>query len=297
LHWKALWSSSRLDSLAPLDENHYKIAVYNPQNPHPKESSMSYGDDFDPYAPPKADTTVPRTKAAFGQLSNFTISDVISRSWQIFRSKMGLTIAVVFLGFILGNLLSGVAGAMNDSPVKAILQLLNSVVSIFFSAGMFIYLINLASGRDAKMGDLFSAGPILLPIIGASILFGLAMFGAIIPGLLFLFLGPIGMIFTFIYGLVVYVLIITRFSQFYYLLIDREVGIVESLSLSNKLMKGHEIQFLGLCLVLGVMNVAGALALGIGLFITIPLSLLCAAVYYLGVTGQPVADPLSMNES
>ena len=258
---------------------------------------MSYGDDFDPYAPPKAETTVPRTKAAFGQSSNFSISDVISRSWQIFRSKMALTIFVVLIGFILGNLLSGVAGGMGDSPVKAILQLLNSVVSIFFSAGMFTYLINLASGRDAKFGDLFSAGPILLPLIGASILFGLVLVGALLPAGLLLFLGPIGIFIAVIYGLVVYVLIITRLSQFYYLLIDREVGIVESLSLSNQLMKGHEVQFLGLGLVLGIMNIAGALALGIGLFITIPHSLICVAVYYLGITGQPVADPFAMNES
>jgi uncharacterized membrane protein len=289
--------SSRLDSLAPLDENHYKIAIYNTQNPLPKESSMSYGDDFDPYAPPKADTTVPRSKAAFGQSSNFTISDVISRSWQIFRSKMGLTIFVVFLGFILGNLLSGVAGAIDNPAAKGILQLLNSVVSFFLTAGMFTYLINLASGRDAKMGDLFSAGPILLPLIGASLLFGLVIVGAMIPAGLLFFLGPIGIFIAAIYGLVVYVLIITRLSQFYYLLIDREVGIVESLSLSNKLMKGHEVQFLGLGLVLGIMNIAGALAIGIGLLITIPLSFLCAVVYYLGITGQPVADPFSMNES
>jgi uncharacterized membrane protein len=147
------------------------------------------------------------------------------------------------------------------------------------------------------MGDLFSAGPILLPLIGASLLFGLVIVGAMIPAGLLFFLGPIGIFIAAIYGLVVYVLIITRLSQFYYLLIDRAVGIVESLSLSNKLMKGHEVQFLGLGLVLGIMNIAGALAIGIGLLITIPLSFLCAVVYYLGITGQPVADPVSMNES
>ena len=257
---------------------------------------MSYGDDFDPYAPPQTDVTTAKKTGSFGNANNFSVGDVLSRSWQILRSKMGLTIAVVLIYFILANVLNGVAGGVDNQGVKLLLTLANVVLGVFLQVGMFTYLLNLASGREATLQDLFSGGSLIIPVFFASLLFGLVMFGALIPaGILAIVVPPIGIILAFIYGIIAYLYIITRLSQFYYLLIDREVGIVESLKLSSQLMKGREVQFLGLTLMLGLVNIAGALAFLVGLLITVPLSLLCLAVYYLGITGQPVADPFAMN--
>lgn len=256
---------------------------------------MSYGDDFDPYAPPQTDVTASKKTGNFGSAANFTLSDVLSRSWQIMRSRMGLTIAMVVVYFVLANLMNAIAGSINNQVVKLLLTLANLVLSVFFQVGLFTYLLNLASGREAGFKDLFSGGPLILPVFFASLVFGLVIFGALIPaGILAIVLPPIGIIVALVYGVIAYIYIFTRLSQFYYLLIDREVGIIESLKLSSQLMKGREIQFLGLTLMLGLLNFAGALAFLVGLLITVPLSLLCLAVYYLGITGQPVADPLAI---
>ncbi|MFM7319800.1 MAG: hypothetical protein ACKO5E_22865 [bacterium] len=257
---------------------------------------MSIGDDFDPYAPPKADTSPKRQSSGFGESANFTVGDVLNRSWQILRSQLGLTIGATILYFVLGNLLAFFSGVVDDQSLKLILSLANTIATIFFQIGFFTFMLNLASGRDAKLADLFSGGPLIIPIFLASLLFGLVIMGALIPAFLIgAILGPIGILVALIYGLIAYVMIFTRLIQYYFLLIDREVGIVESLTLSSKLMKGKEIQFMSMSLMLLLINLCGLFALGLGLIITVPLSFVCLAVYYLGITGQPVADPFAMN--
>lgn len=257
---------------------------------------MSIGDDFDPYAPPKADTTQKKQTSGFGAAANFTVGDVLNRSWQIFRSQLGLTIGATILYFVMGNFLAFLSGMVNDETIKAILTLGNSIATLFFQIGYFTFLLNLASGRDAKLADLFTGGPLMIPIFLASLLFGLVIIGAIIPAVLIgAILGPIGILVAVIYGVIAYIMILTRLTQYYFLLVDREVGIVESLTLSSKLMKGKEIQFMAMSLMLVLINICGALAFGLGLLITVPLSFVCLAVYYLGITGQPVADPFAIN--
>jgi uncharacterized membrane protein len=80
------------------------------------------------------------------------------------------------------------------------------------------------------------------------------------------------------------------FSQFYYLIIDREMGVMESLETSKQIMVGNKATLFVIHLVSGL---AGAVVimctLCIGIFVVAPYLSLMGVVIYLVVTGQTTA--------
>ena len=57
---------------------------------------MSFSNDFDPYATPKTEQNKSVSTNMTGLARDFTTGDVLSRSWQIFRSRMGLVMGTCF---------------------------------------------------------------------------------------------------------------------------------------------------------------------------------------------------------
>ncbi|MEG6509853.1 hypothetical protein V6C03_12855 [Methyloligella sp. 2.7D] len=56
--------------------------------------------------------------------------------------------------------------------------------------------------------------------------------------------------------------------------IDRGLGPIEAMKASNEITRGHKWQLLGFLIVLWLINLVGALALGIGLLVTVPVTVL-----------------------
>jgi len=273
---------------------------------------MSFSDDFDPYAPPKAEQNKPVATEMTGLATDFTTGDVLSRSWQILRSRMGLVIGTWLASVILGNVPNLIFAVVSPgdpdappNPLSILVVIVSAILGIYLSCGLFTFLINLASGRKAQFKDLFRGGPIVIKVILGGLLLGvagLAVFAAgfgilailmQVAGGLGIAVGVIGVI-----GLICAASVIfTRFSQYFYLLVDREVGVIESFNLSSQLMKGRFWQYNMLLLTCGLINMLTIFSLGIGLLLTIPLSLIASAVFYLAITGQPVADPMAIGAS
>ncbi|PIY16553.1 MAG: hypothetical protein COZ15_05435, partial [Elusimicrobia bacterium CG_4_10_14_3_um_filter_49_12_50_7] len=82
-----------------------------------------------------------------------------------------------------------------------------------------------------------------------------------------------------------------KFMFFSYFIVDKNAGIIESLEKSAELTKGSKTNIFLLALLLWLINAAGALCLGIGLIITMPLSMTAVAYVYrkLHVPEPPVA--------
>lgn len=65
-----------------------------------------------------------------------------------------------------------------------------------------------------------------------------------------------------------------------YIVIDKGLGGVESLKASKNLVSGYKGKLFGFLFVLGLLNLAGFLALGVGLLVTVPISSVAAAFFY-----------------
>jgi len=87
------------------------------------------------------------------------------------------------------------------------------------------------------------------------------------------------------------IILCLMFSQFYYLILDRNSAVIDSLSQSKELMDGNKLTLFLIWLVSGV--VGGLLVVftcGLGLLAVAPFLVLMAPVIYLAITGQPTAD-------
>ena len=154
-------------------------------------------------------------------------------------------------------------------------DLVVSIVIFWISLGQAIYFLKIARGQPAELSDLFTGGPYFLRVLGASILFGLIVLCGyillIIPGIIFSLM----------------------FSQYYYLILDRNIGVIDSLSISKDLMDGNKLTLFLIGLVAGVVGIVVVLlTCGIGLLVVGPFMALLTPVIYLAITGQPTADQI-----
>ena len=212
------------------------------------------------------------------------IGDVFSRTWEIFKDQWGMCLVALIVVWVLNfvvqmgiGILTGLVGAMAGEPaVSIVFSLLGNIASSLFSVwigiGQALLFLKIARGQDATLGDIFSGGPYFLNILLASILVGLICFvgflACIVPG----------------------IILALMFSQFYYLILDRNLGVLDSLNVSKEIMTGNKMMLflIGLA-AFGLMLVA-LIPCGLGLLVAVPYFALMYPVIYLTMTGQPTAD-------
>jgi uncharacterized membrane protein len=139
--------------------------------------------------------------------------------------------------------------ARNDSAASMIIS---QIISVYLTLGMIRFGLNLVSGEPASAGQVFSQGHRLLPAIAASILFGLMVFA----GLLLLVVPGI--------------YLMLRYGQFMNAIVDRNMGVIESLSYSSAITRNNRMNLLGLALLSLAIIIAGFLALVVGLIFAYP---------------------------
>jgi phage FluMu protein Com len=245
------------------------------------------GDPNNPYRSPGSYSSEEFAGAALPPIVPTAIGfeDVFRRAWEIFKQRPGFCIGAWFLAGMITNGLSYIVqltlifatSNMAQESQFAIQQfgsLFVGVISIWINCGQMMIFLGLARGRDVSLGELFSGGPYLLRVIGASILLGLIAFGGflllIVPGIIFMLM----------------------FWQCLYLIVDRNVGVMESLNLSREITRGNKAtMFLAFLAMAGLM-ILGAIPCFLGWFVAFPYSMVLYAVMYLSMTGQPTAEQL-----
>ncbi|MBU6299963.1 MAG: DUF975 family protein [Verrucomicrobia bacterium] len=200
-----------------------------------------------------------------------SIGPIIGRSWKlvlghfgfIFLSFMVYTVIILTVSFAtafadsaLGLVPapgSPVGGDPTDSTTGPITAVVLNLVSIWLGLGLTRIGLNLVSGNPVALSQLFGEGGKILKMIVASCLFGLMVF-----------LGFLALVIPGIY-------LVLRFGQFYMGILDRDLGVIESFKYSSALTTNNKWRIVLLYLaVLGVF-LAGALALGVGLFVALPM--------------------------
>ena len=202
-------------------------------------------EEENPYAAPRSES---KPEAAFLGMTPvaMTIGDVLERSWQIYRDRMGQCLGVFGVGVVL--MLGAYAAlflinwTMQGSDLTAALVGLVAMVTIgvffiwmmlgFVSAGLAI-----AQGREASVGSLFSGGRFVFRTMLASVVFTLALYGtlgavflvglvlfgllkalvpdlnAVIPALIIVVFG--------ITGYVLMIIVMMRLMPFWFVIVDR----------------------------------------------------------------------------
>ena len=212
------------------------------------------------------------------------IGDIFSRTWTIFKGQLGMCIAawllVTVLGFIISFILNFDMEPFDNKALDLGLSFLCSLAGIILSSWLFlgqsIFFLKLARSQEPEIGDIFTGGPYFMAYILAMMLFMLMVY--------------FGLVLCIVPGIIVMLM----FSQFYFLIIDRNAGVIDSLTMSKDLMAGNKLMLLAIYTVGGLVGMVLVLiTCGLGLFVVGPYLALMSAVIYLTITGQPTVEQIS----
>ncbi len=220
---------------------------------------------------------------------DFDIGTVVSDGWASlkgFQSKCifaGLIAGAIFMA--VGFVLALVFGSQSTTG-EGIGNIITTGLQYIFGAGFAFMALNHLRDEEVEVNQVFAgfskAGPILLFLL----VFFLIMLASMIPGGIVLFLlgltgSKIGIVLGVITLMIPVIYLALSYQMTYWIIMDHpEASFWEAMEGSRKLITQHWFKFLGLSIVLGIINMIGALLLLIGLFWTVPMSLLVTGHVY-----------------
>lgn len=220
------------------------------------------------------------------------LSDVFDRTWTTLKSDWRICLGAVAMVWAIG-----IVTNMASNFVPILGPIAAMAIQIWINIGQAIFFLKKARGQDVVIEEIFRGWPYFWRILGASILVGLVIAG--ITAVCVLPLALVGSLISrdampFFAGAGVVVAVVVdgyvmlALSQFYYLILDQNVGIFDALRMSTELMTGNKRALL---LVWLLSSLAGALLIlltcGLGLLAVAPFLALMYAMIYLIVTHQP----------
>lgn len=210
-----------------------------------------------------------------------SIKECLRFGWNTFKKRPWILIGVLALGVIVEAVTSMLEEHTDPSGVVGIVALLVSlVISMLYALGQTHFFLKAHDNvAEVRFKDLWHPKP-FLHFLSTSILLWLFI-GLPYLALVFLNVPEVVLVLLIIPALVVSLV----FGFAFYLVVDRDLHALEALKESARLTHGHRKQlFLLLLAVIGV-NIVGLVALIIGLFISIPVTVLAMIHAYRVLSG------------
>ncbi len=186
------------------------------------------------------------------------LGDYFKTGWGLFKQYPG-----GFVGFCLLNLL--IQGLLNSIGYVGAVGSIVITSPLFM--GNFIVSAKLLQGKTPEFRDFFAGFQYVLPLLLLSLIAGL-------------FIG-IGTLLLIIPG--VYLAVAYLFAS--YLVVDRRLDFWPAMELSRRTINPRWFGFFAFVLLVALLNLAGAVALGVGLLVTIPLSFCTVTAAYADIFG------------
>jgi hypothetical protein len=209
------------------------------------------------------------------------IGGYLSRGWELFKRNVGgfigfaLLLGMINIGFMVFTAIVDPTAGDPEQPPSAIASLLNgisTIISIPLQAGFYIVAFKLVKQRPTTFGDFFRGFNYFLQLFLASLVSGI-----------FIILGFLLLIIPGIYLAVAYSFVIP-------LIIERKMEFWQAMETSRKVITKQWFAFLGLGFLMFFINLAGAIACGLGLLITIPLTYCTYTAAYEAILGTNLSD-------
>jgi len=232
-----------------------------------------------PFQSPMTESPMVSHAVAAGEIvpTPIEMGEVLGHAWVIFKERwqtvVGAVLLVGIINFIVGQVVQVVVAASDyNAGLAVLLQLGSMALSLYLTIGLFKILLAAARGQQTAFNELFTDGKLILPYFLASLLFYVIV--------------SVGLLLLIVPGVILALML----SQYALLIIDRNVGVIDSLKLSAEITKGNKLTLLATFLVVGV----GGLVLimitcGIAALAVFPYMMLVIAIAYLKMTGQPTS--------
>jgi uncharacterized membrane protein len=194
----------------------------------------------------------------------FSMQEAIKFGWDTMKGNAGFLVVLLIIAFLIENLPGLIARSVRDDlPVaSSILYLAGWLLGFVVQMGLIKVCLKFCDGIKGQLDDLLSSFNLLATFAVGSVLYFLIILG----GLLLLIIPGI------IWGI--------KFSLFSYFIVDKGLGPVQALKASAAATMGAKWDLFLFGLLLLLINIAGALCFLIGLFATVPTSMIAYAYVY-----------------
>jgi len=197
-----------------------------------------------------------------------SVGESIQFGWETFKKRPWFFIGVVLAVVILSSILTSLAEENPRDLFAILVSLAVLVIHIFIEMGLVSFALKAHDGVEkATFHDLWHPHS-FWKYVGVKILTGII----IVIGLILLIVPGVIAILTLLFAT--------------YLVIDRNLGPIEAMKESARMTKGHRWNLFLLILALLGINILGAIALLVGLLVSIPVSILAVAHAYRTLAGN-----------
>lgn len=188
----------------------------------------------------------------------FSIKQAVKYGWGKFRENVRLSLIATFLLVALGSII----GEKKLHTDTLILGVVLAVVFFILRIGYTKIFLRIYDGEKPEWSDIFKEYKPFWRYLGVSILMPLAVLG--------------GLILLIIPGII----LLVRLSFSPIIVIDAQTRPVAAMKESFAITKGFFFKLLLFWVVIGLINMVGVIALGVGLLVSIPVSTLAAIYVY-----------------
>jgi len=193
---------------------------------------------------------------------HFSKKEAISYGFELAKNNLFFFVTLFIIVILVTAVMSGLRFATIRVPSAAFLMwLVQTVIGLVIAIGLIHIALKFLDNKKPEYKDLFYYKPIVNYFL-ASILTGLIVLGGfillIIPGIFFAF----------------------RLKFAVYLVIDKNLSPVDAVKKSWRITKGNVWNLFFFGILLALINILGFFCLVVGLFITVPLSMLATAFVY-----------------
>ncbi len=201
---------------------------------------------------------LPADKHVFSKKEAINLGFKLAKKNIIFF--IGLFVIVVIISMVTGGV--QMAAAFDKQPMAyIILYVLTFIVNSIVAMGLIKITLEIIDKKKPKFSDLFYVKP-LVNFILASLIRGVITF--------------IGFILLIIPGIIFSI----RLQYVPYLIVDKNLPPVEAIKKSWEMTKGSTWNLFFFGILLFLVNVLGAILLLVGLFVTVPLTMLATTFVY-----------------
>lgn len=223
-------------------------------------------------------------------MGSFSKKEAIKFGWGVMKSHFwffGAALVILTVIQAIPNILTYI-GYRTGSSALAILMTAVSmtvfswtvlVITLVINLGFIKIALQLHDNQPVQLSMLFSQYRFLIKYLLASIIYSLIVLVGflllIIPGIIFAI----------------------RFKYYSYLIVDQGLGPIEALRQSWRMTKGNVWNLFLLGVLLGLINLGGALLLLVGMLATTPTTMIASAYVFrkLQAATNPVSTPVSAN--
>ncbi len=204
----------------------------------------------------------------------FTISEALRYGWGAFKRNLAISVGLGFTSLVVMFLLNGLTQASQRYATLSLgVTLLAQLVQVLFAFLWVRLALEVYDGRVIRPRDLLPDGATFLNYLAVSILYGLLV--------------TAGLILLIVPGIYLAV----RYGLVGFLVVDgRSPDVLSAFHQSAELTRGRRGRLFLFALVLTLMNLAGAVLLGIGLLVTLPLSAFASTLVYRHLAAHTAPD-------